>query len=74
MLYIGFKNLMAELVISGSWLGTLFIVCFAIPGVLAVLTSLQNYFLATGWIGKQQQKQSQRLGKTEQNHKENIPK
>jgi hypothetical protein len=54
----GFKNLMVDHVSSGSWLGTLFIMCFVIAGVLAVLTliiRLQNYFLARGWIDKQQQ-------------------
>jgi hypothetical protein len=34
----GFKNLIVKHVIFGSWLGKLFILCFRITGVLAVLT------------------------------------
>jgi hypothetical protein len=48
---------MVDHVISGQKLGTLCILCFTIAGVLAVLTvaiCLWNYFLARGWIGRQQ--------------------
>ncbi len=47
---------MVDHVSSGSWLGTLFIVCFVIAGALTVLTAIicvQNYALAREWIGKQ---------------------
>jgi hypothetical protein len=50
----GFENLMVDHISSGSWLGTLFIVCFAIAGILALLTTVicaRNYLLARGWIG-----------------------
>jgi hypothetical protein len=50
----GFENLMVEHIISGSYLGTLLIMCFTIAGILAVLTDaicLRNYFLARGWMG-----------------------
>ncbi len=50
----GFENLMVDHVSSGSWLGTTFIVCFVITGILAILTAIicvRNYFLARGWIG-----------------------
>ena len=52
----GFENLMVEHITSGSWLGTSFIMCFTIAGVLAILTGaicLRNYLLARGWIGRQ---------------------
>ncbi len=50
----GFENLMVDHVSSGSWLGTTFIVCFVITGILAILTAVicaRNYLLARGWIG-----------------------
>jgi hypothetical protein len=50
----GFENLMVDHVSSGSWLGTTFIVCFVITGILATLTAVicvRNYLLARGWIG-----------------------
>jgi hypothetical protein len=46
-------------------LGTIFIVCFTIEGVLAILTvavCLGNNLLARGWIGRQQQQQTHCLG------------
>jgi hypothetical protein len=52
----GFENLMVDHVSSGSWLGTLFILCFIIAGVLALFTMVtcrRNYLLARGWIGAQ---------------------
>ena len=58
----GFENLMVEHISSGSWLGTLFIVCFTIAGVLAILTGaicLRNYLLARGWIGGQPRNQTE---------------
>jgi hypothetical protein len=45
---------MVDHVSSGSWLGTTFIVCFLITGILAILIAIicvRNYFLARGWIG-----------------------
>jgi hypothetical protein len=52
----GFENPMIDHISSGSWLGTLFIVCFTIAGILALLTAIicaRNYLLARGWIGTQ---------------------
>ena len=51
----GFENLMVEHIQSGSWLSTLFIVCFAITGLLAFSIGgicLRNYLLRRGWIGQ----------------------
>jgi hypothetical protein len=53
----GFEYLMVDHLGSRSWLGTLFIVCFIITGVLALLNKLiciRNYLLARGWIANQQ--------------------
>jgi hypothetical protein len=47
----GFENLMVDHVSSGSWLGTTFIVCFVIAGILAILTAFictRHYLLARG--------------------------
>ena len=51
----GFENLMVEHIQSGSWLSTLFIVCFAVTGLLALSIGgicLRNYLLRRGWIGQ----------------------
>jgi hypothetical protein len=52
----GYENLMVDYVSLGSWLGTLFIVCFLITGVLVLLAAIictWNYPMARGWIGTQ---------------------
>ncbi len=50
----GFENLMVDHVSSDSCLGTTFIMCFVITGILATLKAvicIRNYLLARGWIG-----------------------
>ena len=57
-----FQKLLETHFISGSWISTLFIVCFVISVILVLITAavcFRNYLLKGGWIGQKQQ-QSQR--------------